>query len=185
MSDVTKSPDSWNQLAEDLREGLSSSVPDFARVVGGWLHGFMAKWLPEGEDYEQAAIDVLLELVGSLDRFNPTKASLKTWARCVASRRVADYYRGREKATSDEAGKREVAWREKHHIKARLPVESRLFMIEAISALDPEDQELLRLFFDERLSDSEVAEYLGITAGNARQRKRRLVEKLQNSLPQT
>ena len=75
-------------------------------------------------------------------------------------------------------GKRESEHQQKYHLVERPTPAAKRAIISALTELDSGDRELLRLFFDEGLADSEVAAALGISADNARQRKGRLVKRL-------
>ncbi|HEY1051779.1 MAG TPA: sigma-70 family RNA polymerase sigma factor [Prosthecobacter sp.] len=161
-----------------LIDGQPGAQSRFAAEVGRWLRSLMINWLPANEDHEQAALDILTEAVAGIDRFDPQKGSFKGWIRCIASRRTVDFYRASQRRMEEEPSSQQKAHRDKFHLKTRLDVPVKHVFLEALASLAPIDHELLRLFFEEHYSDSEVAEALNISPGNARQKKKRLLERL-------
>jgi DNA-directed RNA polymerase specialized sigma subunit len=55
-------------------------------------------------------------------------------------------------------------------------------MVSEVASMEEVDRHLLQLFFEDGLTDTEVARILGITPDSARQKKRRLVQKLHLTL---
>ena len=169
-------------VARLAQEGNEEAIEMLATACGAWLFPWFVQGLPPGADAEQAALDVIQEAFEHLDRFDPRKSSFRTWITTIAFRRRADFYRRQERRFREEPTATELKHRESYHAESWLTREQIAKMAGHIATLKLDDVELLRLFFDEKLSDSQVAELLGIKPDSARQRKRRLVTRLHEKL---
>ena len=173
--------DELTALAARVSADDPRATEPFARGAGRWLCRFMAKWLPEGEDYEQTALDALGEVVDSLEQFSSEKGGIYGWMRRIAWRRVSDFYRRREKRMrlENRAGGGGV---ENLSLSQRANAQTKDDLLAIMASMKADEIELLRLFFEEKLPDSSVAEIMNITPDNARQRKRRLLHRLQKAV---
>jgi RNA polymerase sigma factor (sigma-70 family) len=123
---------------------------------------------------------VLQEVIASLKSYDSNRSSIKTWSRRIAWRLFADHCaknRLKQNKTSHQ-----IAHEEKYHLNSRLNRDACLAMVSEVASMEEVDRHLLQLFFEDGLTDTEVARILGITPDSARQKKRRLVQKLHLTL---
>lgn len=168
--------ESWEALAVAILRGDRSGLETFAKEVGAWLQALARGWIWQPEDAEEFALDVLQEVIASLDRFDPAKATLKTWSRGIAWKMYADFCARNHR--TDQKTKHEIRHEATYHTRHRASPDALRVMVEEVAGLAEEDRELLRLFFEDGLSDSMVANALKISSAAARQKKSRLVRRL-------
>ena len=171
---------SWEHLAAKTADGDLGSALEFSRALGPWLRALVRPWIWQPDDADEFALEVLQEVIASLKSYNGDRSSIKTWARRIAWRLFADHCskkRLKRKKTSHQ-----IAHEEKYHLSIRLGKDACLAMAQEVAALDEDDRRLLQLFFEDGLTDTEVAGILDITPDSARQKKRRLIKKLHSTL---
>ena len=171
---------SWETLAAAVVRGERATALAFSKAVGSWLRSLVRGWIWQPDDADEFALEVLQEVIASLDSFRADQASVKTWARRIAWRMYADLCSKRRRADSHTT--HEENHKLKFHVTERLNKAVCVAMAEEVAALPEDDRVLLQLFFEDGLSDSEVAEKLNIKADAARQKKRRLIQKLADKI---
>lgn len=167
-------------------ESMREVTARVQRVARGCLKDFAAR-VPAVRGHEQDLVQRLQVMLLENDRrvlkTFEGRASLQTWVRVIALRffirragrlpketLVGD---GELARVSDPAESADQQL-ERHSIAQRLR--------SMVSALDPEDQLLLALLFEQDLPAHEAGRVLGLTAFGVRMRKQRLLQKLSKRL---
>ena len=140
---------------------------------------FAFRLLGSVEAAEDVTHDCFLSLIKTPGRFDPAKASLRTYIYAAARNQVTKRYHsfGRETAIDELAEEPSVPDR---HGPMRLVLDHELAgeVEQAISSLPPLQREALVLFEYEDLSLAEIAEVVGADPGSVKQRLFRAREKL-------
>jgi RNA polymerase sigma-70 factor (ECF subfamily) len=170
------------ELDDEVDAALASGVPvkgatAIARTLGPGLLGYLVAILHNEGDAREVFSQVLEEILTSIASFRG-ESSVKTWTYRIAWRTAMRYReaperrRGRRLETAEVSALAEEA-RVSTASYQRTEVKDWLARVRA--TLSPEDQSLLTLRVDRRLSWAEVAEVMGAgdrAADLARLRKR-------------
>jgi RNA polymerase sigma-70 factor (ECF subfamily) len=144
---------------------------------------FTFRLLGSAEAAEDVTHDCFLSLIKEPSRFDPARASLRTYIYAAARNQATKRYHsfGRETAIDELAHEPSVAER---HSPMRLVLDHELAgeVDRAVSSLPPLQREALVLFEYEDLSLAEIAEVVGADPGTVKQRLFRAREKLRARL---
>jgi RNA polymerase sigma-70 factor (ECF subfamily) len=144
---------------------------------------FAYRLLGSAEAAEDIAHDCFLSLIKEPGRFDPARASLRTYIYAAARNQAAKRYHssGRETGMDELADEPQVAERHSpiaHVLENELASE----VEEAIASLPPLQREALVLFEYEDLSLAEVAAIVGADSNTVKARLFRAREKMRNRL---
>lgn len=142
------------------------------------------------QDAEDTTQEVLLSIWKNADSWDASKGKLSTWIASIARNRAIDVIRSKNR----RAALRDKAEQEKTALDLATLNESareKLYQVEAyriaraaVVELTFEQREAVELAFFEGLTQSEVAERIGIPVGTAKARIRRGVQRLRTIVPQ-
>jgi RNA polymerase sigma factor (sigma-70 family) len=160
---------------------MNRAQPDFARVYSEhvWLiYGFLAYRVSDrqvAEDLTQATFERALR---AWSRFDPRRASERSWLLAIARNLLIDHYR--------RAGSRRTEPFEEH-LAPTVPGPEEQFTTtpdlgEALAKLSDRDREVLALRFGADLNGPEIAELLGLSLANVQQIVSRSLRKLRDLL---
>ncbi|MBU1671115.1 MAG: sigma-70 family RNA polymerase sigma factor [Actinobacteria bacterium] len=130
------------------------------------MFSYVARRVSNTADAEDVCAQVFEKLLIGLGRFDPERASFKTWLYKVANNTVIDYYRERGKTrhlSLDEA-------METYRYEGRVEVDytrKYLQVMSLISELPSAHQEVLSLRFIEDMENDEIARVLGCSKRHA------------------
>jgi RNA polymerase sigma-70 factor (ECF subfamily) len=160
---------------------MNRAKSDFARVYNEhvWpIYGFLAYRVGDrdlAEDLTQATFERALR---AWSRFDPRRASERTWLLTIARNLLIDHHRrerGRRTQELDEASAPTVPGpEERPGASAEL--------IEALCSLSERDREILALRYGADLTGPEIAEVSGLTLANVQQIISRSLRKLRELL---
>jgi RNA polymerase sigma factor (sigma-70 family) len=147
---------------------MNRAQSDFARVYSEhvWpIYGFLAYRIGDpdlAEDLTQATFERALR---AWSRFDPRRASERTWLLAIARNLLIDHYR------SDRSGLSQPL---DELVTPSIPGPEERFsgtprVIEALTHLKDRDREILALRFGGDLSGEEIATVLGLTLANVQQ----------------
>jgi len=132
---------------------------------------------------EDVTHDCFLSLIKAPGRFDPNKASLRTYIYSAARNQAAKRYNSSEREAPIDDLKEEPAASDRHEtIRKVLDDELVSEVARAISSLPPLQREALVLFEYEELSLAEIATVVGVDANTVKARLFRAREKLRNRL---
>ena len=182
-------PDYTKLQPEELVPLLLKEDPAAQECFFRYAHGKLCGWALyrfgiEGSQAEDFALEVLTKALNKIQRFKSERGCLTTWLFTIARNHAADSKRHREPLDSEwlqlEEWLEEAApatpeaptgWAEDYDAAER-----------AIRTFEEADQKLFDLALGSSLSSAAIAEELGLTASQVRQRKKRLLAKLRQQL---
>jgi RNA polymerase sigma-70 factor (ECF subfamily) len=159
--------------------------PDFAEVYDEhvWdVYGFLAYRLSsreEAEDLTQATFERALK---AWARFDPSRASAKTWLVSIASNLLIDHFRATgarpRSVSTEEAGPQHEPTSPGPETNLGLSPE----LAEALAVLSSRDREVVALRFGGDLTGPEIAEALELSLANVQQILSRSLRRLRAEL---
>ena len=167
------------QLLEKAADGNTAAFQILYERYRDPIFGFAYRLLGSVEAAEDVAHDCFLSLIKEPGRFDPTRASLRTYLYAAARNLAAKRYHslGRETAIDELADELETTERNEP-IRRVLDNELAGEVERAIAELPPLQREALVLFEYEDLSLAEIAAVVGADSGTVKGRLFRAREKL-------
>lgn len=162
----------------------SSSQTDFGRVYEEhvWrVYGFLAYRLGDrdgAEDLTQATFERALR---AWSRFDPRRASERTWLMAIAHNLLIDHHRRDRTVPVDVIDERVLPATAGPEQRAVGSPE----LVEALAALSDRDREVVALRFGGDLTGPEIAETLGLSLANVQQILSRSLRKLRSLLEES
>lgn len=156
---------------------------DFARVYSEhvWpIYGFLAYRVGDrdlAEDLTQATFERALR---AWSRFDPRRASERTWLLAIARNLLIDHHRRERNRRTEEID--ELASPTLPGPEERLSASTEL--TEALMRLSDRDREVLALRYGADLTGPQISELLGLSLGNVQQIVSRSLRKLKDLLEQ-
>lgn len=169
------------ELLSLLRSSPEKGFKALVSQYGGLVYAVIRRILPHAADAEACAADVFSEFYLGMDRYDPSKGSLKAWLCVIARNNAVDLARKNKPAFSlDEA---HDLTSEKNSPENELEKrEFRRAVLTEVKALNEPDREILlrKFYFGE--SSKEISARLGLSVSNVDTRTSRAVEKLRKNL---
>lgn len=139
------------------------------------VYGFLAYRVGNRSDAEDLTQQTFERALKAAHRFDPRRASAKTWLLVIANNLLIDHYRlastSREIATEEVEPIGSIAGPE-HDLGLSPELES------ALEELGPREREVIALRFGGDLQGKEIADLLGLTLANVQQILSRSLRKL-------
>ncbi|MCR5432637.1 MAG: sigma-70 family RNA polymerase sigma factor [Lachnospiraceae bacterium] len=126
---------------------------------------------------EDLVSDVFFRAMENYGRFNPEKASIKTWICTIARNRLIDYYRSGARTRNVLMANEDM---KDFPVEDEYNVEKDDINREAhriLALLSNEERELISMRFFMEMKNTEIAEKLGISSKAVCERYRRLLKK--------
>lgn len=169
-------------ILQRVAAGDQAAVGECLDRYGGLVWSIARRFSPTREDAEDAVQEVFLSLWKAAGRYDPAQASEPTFIAMIARRRLIDRNRARA-ARPDTAG-------------IELPVDtpdsggaSRIEAApdvgraaEALSALRPEQRQVVELSVVRGLSHSQIADLTGMPLGTVKTHARRGLQRVRDAL---
>jgi len=171
------------QLLEQAASGNTAAFQNLYERYRDPIFRFAYRLLGSAEAAEDVAHDCFLSLIKDPGRFDPTRASLRTYLYAAARNQAVKRYHGlgRETAIDELANEPQTA--EGHEPIRRVLDDELAGEVErAIADLPPLQREALVLFEYEDLSLAEIAAVVGVDSGTVKGRLFRAREKLRTRL---
>lgn len=160
---------------------------DYSAVV----YGTILRMVQDRETASDLLQEVFLQIWNKADRFDPGRGSLIAWIMSVTRNLTVDFIRSKsQRAVSLQVRMDEEEMHGRmvdHHTPldhVALDEKRRLIQL-ALKDLAPEQRECLELAYFGCLSQSEIAEKLGIPLGTVKTRTRQALQKLSAALART
>ena len=171
------------RLLEQAANGNMAAFQNLYERYRDPIFRFAYRLLGSVEAAEDVAHDCFLSLIKEPGRFDPTRASLRTYLYAAARNQAANRYHslGRETAIDELADELQTAERNEP-IRRVLDDELAGEVERAIAELPPLQREALVLFEYEDLSLAEIAAVVGADSGTVKGRLFRAREKLRTRL---
>ena len=171
------------KLLADAANGDTTAFQILYQRYRDPIFRFAYRMLGSVEAAEDVAHDCFLSLIRQPERFDPTKASFRTYLYAAARNQAAKQYNsfGRE-TTLDDLSQEPFAGDRNEPIAQVLDNELASEVAAAIASLPPLQREALVLFEYEELSLAEIGEIVGVDANSVKARLFRAREKLRAKL---
>lgn len=161
--------------------------PEFADVYDDhvWdVYGYLAYRVGSRDEAEDLTQNAFERALRAWSRFDPRRASAKTWLLSIAHNLLVDHYRssGRRVVTTGEEDL------ERHGGAAPGPEHDlglSAELADALATLSQRDREVVALRFGGDLTGPEIAELLDLTLGNVQQILSRSLRRLRSELERT
>jgi RNA polymerase sigma-70 factor (ECF subfamily) len=160
---------------------------DYSAVV----YGTLLRMVQDRETASDLLQEVFLQIWNKADRFDPSRGSLIAWIMSVTRNLTIDFIRSKAQRTASLQVRMDDedlhGLMVDHHTPldhVALDEKRRLVQI-ALNELAPEQRECLELAYFGCLSQSEIAEKLGIPLGTVKTRTRQALQKLSAALART
>lgn len=168
----------WREL---LRGNPEKGLKALMKQYGGLVYAVVKRCLPEfcEADVEECAANVFSEFYLDLEKYDPSKGSVKAWLCVIARHNAVDF--SRKNPPSLELDE-EIAVSETTLESNLEEDELRKAVLEAVKSLGEPDREILlrKYYFGE--SSKQIAARLKMSASNVNARTSRAVGKLRESL---
>lgn len=164
-----------------LRVNPEKGLKALTKLYGGLVYAVVRRNLPgiSDADIEACAADVFAEFYLELDKYDPSKGSLKAWLCTIARHNALDAARKtKETLPLDEEILSEESSVESEHENAEL----RRAVLDEVKSLPEPDREILLRKFYLGESSKEIAARLKMSVSNVDTRTSRAVEKLRKRL---
>lgn len=154
------------RLAARLRKGDPDALAEVHRTYGGMVLGYLRGALRDVATAEDVHQEVFLEVWRRGSGYDPDRSSLGTWIMLIARSRAIDHLRRRIPEPLDPHAPG-AAEPEDPAASPELLVE-RWAMAVHLARLPADEARILRMRFDEGLSQTEIAERTGIPLGTVK-----------------
>lgn len=156
---------------------------EWYEAYGRAIYSYLRFHVPSADQAEDLTADVFLRAIRAADRFDPVRASARTWLLGIARNALTDHLRR-------ERRRRQVPIGELYDLRCEAPSpEERLLWEEevarlllAVRGLAPADREVIGLRYGSGLSTAELAAILGVREAAARTRLWRALARLRQAL---
>lgn len=162
------------QLIAAMALGDEEALRELHRRYAPYLYALARRMLAQREDVEQCVQDAFFNVWKAAGRFDPTRASAKTWIVTIAHRRVLQELRDRPDQTLEL---------EEWDAPTQAPDQiDRVLARRAVDSLDGDQRRLVELAFYQGYSHSELAELTGMPLGTVKTRLRAALERMRRRL---
>ena len=134
------------------------------------------------QDAEDLTSETFLYCYRSYDQYDPEKSAVSTWVYLVANSRLKNHYRDKREHVeiselenllpAEETDMERAAWLE----------QLRVFLADKLECLPERQQQIIALRFFQEKDYDEIADTLGVTAGNARVLLSRAIDRLRKEM---
>lgn len=133
------------------------------------LYNFILRGLAQAAPAEEIAQDVWMAVIDNATRFEPGKATFRTWLYRIASNKVADFFRRRVNQPGDM-----LDTQNEQFAATGLTAEDRILFEQLLVALAelPEDQRMTFVLQQEGFSHREIADITGVGSETVKSRLR-------------
>lgn len=172
------------ELLDLLRKNPEKGLKVLIAQYGGLIYAVIRRNLPEAfcaADSEACAAEVFSEFYLDLDKFDPSKGSIKAWLCVIARHNAVDLARRNTSVLplDDEIRADTSGVSLESELEER---ELRRAVLSEVKSLDEPDREILLRKFYLGESSKEIAKRLKISVSNVDARTSRAVEKLRKRL---
>lgn len=168
------------RIAAGDAKAVQECIDQYSRLVWSIARRFAAS----PAEAEDAVQEVFLDLWKSASRFDPARASEKTFVAMVARRRLIDLLRRTERRPQLTALPENIDFPNDEHERLEVTVEASL-AARALEALRPEQRRVLILSVYHGMSHGEIVESTGVPLGTVKSHIRRGLEEIRRALGQT
>jgi RNA polymerase sigma-70 factor (ECF subfamily) len=170
-------------VSADRLQQFAELYDDHVWDVYGYL-GYRVRGREEAEELTQATFERALK---AWDRYDPARASARTWLLAIAHNLLVDHYRRGRSIRQEPLAEGEDAdvqlggsGRQQAELDAALGIEPEIEL--ALGQLGDRERQLIGLRYGADLTGAEIAELTGLTLANVQQILSRAVRRLRTLL---
>ncbi|MBQ9015859.1 MAG: sigma-70 family RNA polymerase sigma factor [Firmicutes bacterium] len=142
------------------------------------VQAYIWKRVGDAHIAEDLTSDVFFKCYKNIDRYDPGKAAVSTWVFTIVNNTLKNYYRDRKSTASiDNMEGFEPSYEDDMDQAMRLE-EIRQYLDEALQQLDETRRKILLMRYYDEMKTKDIADALGMTAGNVRVILTRTLKKL-------
>lgn len=172
-----------DRIAQRDQTALSQLYDRYARTI----YGMAYKSIGSVEESEEVVLDVFAQVWRIAERFDRAKGKADTWLFVLARSRILDRLRKLQRncpsfSMESETGEIQLAASSVEPIEEVAIRERRDRILSALQLLPPEQCLVIELAYYGGLSQSQIAEKLGISLGTVKTRIRLGLNKLKNAI---
>ena len=160
-----------------MREEITVTFEEVYNEYFSYVYNIIYARTLNRAETEDLVSDVFFRAMENYGKFNPKKASVKTWICTIAKNRLIDYYRSGNRTRSVLMADDDM---KNFPVEDEYSVEQDDINKEAhriLSLLSEEERELISMRFFMDLKNTEIADRLGISSKAVCERFRRLLKK--------
>ncbi len=155
-----------------IAAGDSSAVKEFMEAYSGLVWSVVRKYASDPSDSEDAVQEIFIDLWKSAERFDPQKASEKTFVVMVARRRVIDRMRKRQRQIDTDHLPENFDIAGDQHVSIERGTEA-VLAARAFEDLRPEQKKVLELAVLQGMSHGDISEAIEMPLGTVKSHIRR------------
>lgn len=168
-----------SDLAARLRRRDPAAVAELHDRYGGMVFGYLTRMLGDRGAAEDVHQQVFLEVWQRGRSYDPRRAGPATWIMTIARSRAIDHLRRRVPEPRDPAA---LALAEEPSEGAVDELFDEWWLAAVLAELPADEQRVLRMRFADGLSQTEIAEALGVPLGTVKSRMARGLERLRATM---
>ena len=163
-----------------MQEELTVTFEEVYNEHFSYIYNIIYARLLNRTETEDLVSDVFFKAMESFNKFDPNKASVKTWLSTIARNRLIDFYRSAARTRSVSMPDDDM---KEFTVEDSYDVEKDDVNREAhriLAQLSREERELIQMRYFMDLKNPEIAERLGISSKAVCERIRRLLKKCES-----
>lgn len=161
-------------LIQQMAERDEAALVELHRRYAPYLTAVARRMLKDPDEVHQSVQDAFVNAWNAAGRFDPNRASAKTWLVMITHRLVLNRMRG-NKLTTLPLEEWDGPSRQPDHLE-------RIQLQEAVETLAPEEQELIDLAFYQGYSHAQLAKLIKAPLGTVKTRLRNALHRLRDRL---
>jgi RNA polymerase sigma-70 factor (ECF subfamily) len=174
--------DEEHALARAWAAGHEGAVRQVWDRYGTLVHTFCRRAIADRDLAADCVQETFVSAWRSRDRFDPTRGSLPGWLLGIARHRVHDAYRSHSRTPQPREAAVEEAPHESAATNGAAELVDRLLLADALRTLGDRPRQVIELAFYGGLSQTEVADRLGLPLGTVKSDMRRALIRLRGVL---
>jgi len=164
----------WRALLARVAQSDRDAFASLYDASSSLVYSLASRILGNRADAEEVTLDVYLQVWRDAGRFDAERGGVTSWLVTIARSRALDRYRSHQTRLKREAGPVEADSPSGAPSPERLSVMSqeRRVVASAIASLTPEQRQVIDLAYFHGMSQSEMADHLGLPLGTVKTRVR-------------
>lgn len=150
------------------------------------IYNFIFAQLLHRERTEDLVSDIFIKAMSAYDRYDPSRASARTWLTNIARNALIDEYRKssirNHLSLDDEENEIDPSYEDEYEVFKDATKQE---VYDLMKELTPQERELLSMIYFQNMKNEEIGNVLGINAKAVSERHRRLLVKCRKIAAQT